>query len=77
MTKMNIHTNSSNKVYKLLPRNFECMPYDDIKHCIYCERKDFETFDEVLQHIRDVHAKQDEDEGLRPIDGGTHYDDRN
>ena len=60
----------------MLPRNFECMPYDDIKHCIYCERKDFETFEEVLQHIRNEHAKQDEEEGLRPIDGGTHHDDR-
>jgi len=74
---MNIHTNSSNKVYKLLPRNFEWMPYDDIKHCIYCEEKNFETFGEVLRHIREKHAKQDEDEGLRPVDGGTHYDDRN
>jgi hypothetical protein len=39
--------------------------YDDITHCIYCDRKDFENFEQVLKHVKAEHDEKDKDEGKK------------
>jgi len=34
----------------------------DINHCIYCDKKDFKSFEEVLKHIKAEHDEQDREE---------------
>lgn len=41
------------------------MPAYEIHHCIYCERKDFASFEEVLQHVREEHSIKDLEEGKK------------
>ena len=39
------------------------MPAYEIHHCIYCERKDFANFEEVLEHVREEKSVKDYEEG--------------
>jgi len=44
-------------------------PYKDIKHCIHCDLSGFDTFEDVLQHVRDVHMKLKPGDNLEELDG--------
>lgn len=37
----------------------------DITHCIYCGRQDFESFNQVLKHVKKEHGEQDKEEGKK------------
>ena len=41
------------------------MPAYEIHHCIYCKRKDFANFEEVLEHVREEHSVKDLEEGKK------------
>ena len=37
----------------------------DITHCIYCGKKDFDNFNQVLEHVNAEHSEQDKEEGKK------------
>ena len=41
----------------------------NIKHCIHCGQKGFETTEAVIKHIKAVHTKLQPGENLEELDG--------